>query len=101
MPVHVLQSSEHLSLKGVVKMSQNETSEEVPENGVTKSMLVKTAILGGLALLLTLPNIYLDNEIYYESREIIQLHKIKVILEEEQRLIKDELEKVKVRENFS
>lgn len=100
MPVHVLQSSEHLSLKGVVKMSQNKISEEVSENGVTKSMLLKTAVLGGLALLLTLPNIYLDNQIYYESREITQLHRIKVILEEEQRLIRDRLEEVNVRENL-
>jgi competence protein ComGC len=73
---------------------------EVQENGVTRSMLLITVLLSSLALLLTIPNIYLDNQIYYESREIAQLHKVKIILEEEQLLIKNRLEEVNVKENL-
>ncbi|HHD75420.1 MAG TPA: hypothetical protein ENK82_06100 [Campylobacterales bacterium] len=73
---------------------------EVKENGVTRSMLLITALLSSLALILTLPNIYLDNQIYYKSREIAELHKVKIILEEEQLLIKNRLEEVHVKEHL-
>jgi competence protein ComGC len=77
-------------------------SEEkrIEENGVTKEMLLITILLSALALLLTIPNIYLDNQIYYESRKIAHLHKVKTILEEEQLLIKNRLEEINVKENL-
>lgn len=78
----------------------NPEVEEVEENGVTSRMLIITFVLSAIALLLTLPNIYLDNQIYYESKEIAQLHKVKIILEEEQLLIKNRLEEVNVKENL-
>lgn len=74
--------------------------QQTQENGVTKGMILITVLLSSLALLLTLPNIYLDNQIYYESREIAQLHRVKIILEEEQLLIKNRLEEINVKENL-
>jgi len=70
------------------------------ENGVTNSMILITIFVSALVLLLTLPNIYLDNHIYYESRELTHLNKIKVTLEEEQAIIKMRLEEINVKENF-
>jgi len=45
-----------------------------------------------LVLLLTIPNIYLDNKIYKESREIARYQKIVDTLQEEQAIIKNRLE---------
>ncbi len=70
------------------------------ENGVTKSMILITVMLSTLVLLLTLPNIYLDNQIYYASRELAHLNKIKITLEEEQEIIKNRLEEIHVKENL-
>ena len=70
------------------------------ENGVTNSMILITIMLTALVLLLTMPNIYLDNQIYKESRKIAHLNKIKITLEEEQVIIKNRLEKVNVHENL-
>ncbi|CAA6816635.1 MAG: Unknown protein [uncultured Sulfurovum sp.] len=74
--------------------------EILEENGVTLSMIIITLMLTSLVLLLTLPNIYLDNQIYYKSRELAHLNKIKVILEEEQFIIKNRLEEINVKENL-
>lgn len=73
---------------------------EVAENGVTKGMIVLSIMLTSLVLLLTIPNIYLDNQIYYESRKLAQLNKVKTILEEEQVIIKNRLEEINVKENL-
>ncbi len=70
------------------------------ENGVTMGMILITISLTALVLLLTIPNIYLDNHIYYESRTLAHLNKIKTTLEEEQVLIKNKLEVINVRENL-
>ncbi len=70
------------------------------ENGVTGSMILITFFVSALMLLLTLPNIYLDNHIYYESRSIAHLHRIKITLEEEQALIKAKLEEINYKENL-
>ena len=70
------------------------------ENGVTTGMILITISLTALVLLLTIPNIYLDNHIYYESRTLAHLNKIKTTLEEEQVLIKNKLEVINVRENL-
>lgn len=70
------------------------------ENGVTGSMLLITFFATALVLLLTLPNIYLDNQIYYESRNIAHFQRVKVTLEEEQTLIKTKLEEIKYKENL-
>jgi len=70
------------------------------ENGVTTSMLVITIFLSALFLLLFLPNIYLDNHIYYESREIAHLKSVKITFEEEQMIIKNRLEAINAEENF-
>ena len=51
-------------------------------------------------MLLTLPNIYLDNQIYYESRELNHLNRIKITLQEEQEIIKNKLEAINARENL-
>ena len=71
------------------------------ENGVTTGMILITISLTALVLLLTIPNIYLDNHIYYESRSLAHLNKIKTTLEEEQILIKNRLEVINVRENLN
>ena len=97
MPVHVLQNLEHLFLKGVNKMSKKQVVEE---NGVTSTMILITVMLTALVLLLTLPNIYLDNQIYYESRNLAHLNKVKITLEEEQVIIKNRLEEINVREKL-
>jgi len=74
--------------------------EEQQENGVTNSMIIITIMLTALVLLLTLPNIYLDNQIYYESRKIAHLNKVKITLEEEQVIIRNRLEEINVQENL-
>ena len=70
------------------------------ENGVTGSMLLITFSVTTLVLLLTLPNIYLDNQIYYESRSIAHFQRVKVTLEEEQMLIQTKLEEINYTENL-
>ena len=70
------------------------------ENGVTWSMFIITLFSISLVLLLTLPNIYLDNQIYYESREIAHYEHIVKTLREEQMIIKRKLEDVKYQENI-
>ncbi len=75
-------------------------TKSVKENGVTNSMILITVMLTALALLLTIPNIYLDNQIYYESRKLAHLNKVKMILEEEQVIIKNRLEEINVQENL-
>ena len=76
----------------------SETLKE--ENGVTTGMILITVFVTALVLLLTLPNIYLDNNIYYESRALAHLNKVKVTLEEEQVIIKTKLEETNVKENL-
>ena len=95
MPVHVRQNLGHLFLKGVSNMK-----EPKEENGVTLGMIILTVMLTALALLLTIPNIYLDNQIYYKSRELAHLNKIKITLKEEQAIIQHKLEKINVNENL-
>jgi competence protein ComGC len=70
------------------------------ENGVTGSMILITFFVTALVLLLTLPNIYLDNQIYYESRDIAHLQRVKITLEEEQSLIKTKLEEIHAKESL-
>ena len=77
-----------------------EKKETVVENGVTNSMILITVMLTALVLLLTMPNIYLDNQIYKESRKLAHLNKIKIMLEEEQVIIKNRLEEMNVKENL-
>ncbi len=98
MPVHVLQNLEHLFLKRLTKVVKKNIK---PENGVTNSMILISLMLTALVLLLTLPNIYLDNQIYYESRKLAHLNKVKIILQEEQVIIKNKLEEINVKENLS
>jgi uncharacterized membrane protein len=70
------------------------------ENGVTGSMILITIFLSALLLVLVIPNIYLDNHIYYESREIAHLQAVKLTFEEEQKIIKNKLEMIDHRENL-
>jgi len=74
--------------------------KEIVENGVTNSMIVITIMLTALVLLLTLPNIYLDNQIYYESRKLAHLNKVKIMLQEEQVIINNRLEEINVQEHL-
>ena len=97
MLVHVQQNLEHLFLKRLNNMA---IEEIVEENGVTNSMILITVMLTALVLLLTMPNIYLDNQIYKESRKLAHLNKIKITLEEEQVIIKNRLEEMNVKENL-
>lgn len=46
-------------------------------------------------LLIILPNIYLKNEIYYESRDIAKLYNEYSVLKEENRALKQKLEYIK------
>ena len=73
---------------------------EKEENGVTNSMVLITVFSTALLLLLVLPNIYLDNHIYYESREITKLQALKTTFEEEQVIIKNRLDEIYYRENL-
>jgi hypothetical protein len=57
-------------------------------------------MLTALVLLLTMPNIYLDNHIYKKSRKLAHLNKIKITLQEEQVIIKNKLEEINVQENL-
>jgi competence protein ComGC len=75
-------------------------SKRKQENGVTGSMMLITFFVTALILLLTLPNIYLDNQIYYESRAIAHAQNVKLTLEEEQRIIKTKLEEINYKENL-
>ena len=70
------------------------------ENGVTGSMILITFFMTALVLLLTLPNLYLDNQIYYESRHIAHFQSIKLTLEEEQEILKTKLEEINYKENL-
>ena len=47
------------------------------------------------ALLVILPDIYLKNEIYYESRDIAKLYNEYSVLKAENRALKQKLEKIK------
>ena len=67
------------------------------ENGVTGSMITIMIFSMSLILLLTLPNIYLDNKIYRESRDIAHYQKIVDTLQEEQSIIKHKLEDIQYR----
>jgi len=79
---------------------QNKTKSKKEENGVTWSMIIITLFSISLVLLLTLPNIYLDNQIYYESREIAHYRNIAQTLKEEQSIILHKLEAIKYQENI-
>lgn len=70
------------------------------ENGVSGNMLLMTILLIALTLLLAIPNIYLDNNIYYLSRDISRLQSLKITFQEEQVLIKNHLEKIDSQENL-
>lgn len=76
------------------------STEEKKENGVTLSMILISFSIITLVLLLTLPNIYLDNQIYYESRKIAHYQSVKLTLEEEQSIIKIKLEEINYKENL-
>jgi len=78
-----------------------EPSEIQKENGVTGSMILITLFSTALILLLTLPNIYLDNQIYYESREINHYQTIKLTLQEEQEIIQNKLEVIEAKEKLN
>ncbi|HHB94041.1 MAG TPA: hypothetical protein ENK88_02755 [Campylobacterales bacterium] len=78
----------------------NRTKPIKKENGVTLSMIIITIFSILLVLLLTLPNIYLDNQIYYESREIAHYRNIAQTLREEQNIILHKLEAIKYKENI-
>jgi len=69
------------------------------ENGVTGSMIAIMIFSMSLVLLLTIPNIYLDNKIYKESREIAHYQKIVDTLTEEQSIIKHKLEIIQYKGN--
>ena len=97
MHVHVQQNLEHLFLKRLTKMA---SKKDTMENGVTNSMILISIMLTALVLLLTLPNIYLDNQIYYESRKLAHLNKVKIMLEEEQTIIRNRLEEIHVKEHL-
>jgi len=73
---------------------------EKEQNGVTGSMVVITIFITALVLILFIPNIYLDNHIYYESRQIARLKSLKITFEEEQALIKNRLEVIDYQENL-
>ena len=73
---------------------------EQEENGVTGGMVVITILATLLVLLLFIPNIYLDNQIYYESRQIAILKSLKITFQEEQVLIKNRLEEINYEENL-
>ena len=62
------------------------------ENGVTGSMIIIMIFSISLLLLLIIPNVYLDNKIYKESRKIAHYQKIVDTLQEEQIIIKHKLE---------
>ena len=72
-------------------------AQKKEENGVTGSMIIIMIFSMSLVLLLTLPNIYLDNKIYKESRDIAHYQKIVDTLQEEQSIIQHKLEDIQYR----
>jgi hypothetical protein len=95
MPVPVRQNYEHLYLK-----DSDVSLEITEENGVTFGMILISLSLTALVFLLVLPNIYLDNQIYYESRDIAHYRNIKETLQEEHGIIKSKLEAIHYQENL-
>ena len=69
--------------------------ERKKENGVTLGMFLMSFSIIALVLLLTIPNIFLDNNIYYESREIAHYKSVQQTLQEEQRILINKLEEIK------
>jgi len=69
------------------------------ENGISLGMILFILFISALVLILTIPNIYLDNQIYKESREIARYQRIVTTLQEEQVIIKNRLEKIRYRES--
>ncbi len=80
---------------------QNKTKTIKQENGITWSMILIVVFSISLVLLLTLPKIYLNNNIYYESREIAHYRNIAQTLKEEQKIILHKLEAIKYQENIA
>ena len=78
----------------------NRTKPIKQENGVTWSMIIITIFSISLVLILTLPKIYLSNQIYYESREIAHYRNIAQTLREEQTIILHKLEAIKYQDNI-
>ena len=70
------------------------------ENGITGGMIIVTLFSISLIMLLAIPNIYLDNQIYYESREVAHYQNILKTLREEQTIIKKRLEAIKYKNNI-
>jgi len=62
------------------------------ESGITNRGVVRILLFVAFVLLLTLPNIYLDNEIYHKSREITKYEAMLSALRNEQEDIKQKLE---------
>ena len=71
------------------------------ENGVTGGMVIVTVFSISHVMLLAVPNIYLDNQIYYESREIAHYQNVLKTLREEQTIIKKRLEAIKYKNSIS
>jgi len=69
------------------------------ENGITGDEILIATFLFLFVLMLVLPNIYLDNNIYYESRKIAHYNHIYQTLLAEQKIIRHKLEEVKFQEN--
>jgi len=81
-------------------MAREKTKRRKEENGVTWSMILIMIFSLSLVLLLVLPNIYLDNQIYKESRQIARQQRVVNTLKEEQVIIKHRLEAIRYQETL-
>ena len=73
---------------------KQELYEQKTENLSFVSLLIAFGIVG-LVLFITLPKIYIANEIYYTSRDIGTLRDKLGVLSEENRELKNKLERIR------
>ncbi|MEJ2467903.1 MAG: hypothetical protein P8Y65_03105 [Campylobacterales bacterium] len=70
-------------------------SEIVTRKGISRRFLMSMLMVFGIAWMLLFPKIYLQNTIYYKSRDIATLQREYETLKEENRVIKRRVEAMK------
>jgi cell division protein FtsB len=77
------------------KVLEQTGSEIVTRKGISRRFLMSMLMVFGIAWMLLFPKIYLQNTIYYESRDIATLQREYETLKEENRVIKRRVEAMK------
>ena len=77
------------------KVLEQTGSEIVTRKGISRRFLMSMLMVFGIAWMLLFPKIYLQNTIYYKSRDIATLQREYETLKEENRVIKRRVEAMK------